>query len=343
MKRKLGLLMVLAAVVGVATSVAMAAASPAVSTNGATKVKDASAVLNGTVNPNSSSTKYWFVWGLTTAYGTTSAKHSAGAGQTPVGVHVSIGHLQPGTKYHVRLFAQNHFGLTAGTDRTFTTTGHPLPGVITGAAIDVSASAATLTGTVNPNKEATRWEFQYGQSAGLYGVTTVGGTVPAGSTPVGVTESVSGLQAGTTFHFRLVAVHSGFPSTNGLDQSFTTLPTIRPYGGLRASTAPHRARTKPFVFTTSGSVIPSPSFPSTVQCNGLVAVRYFLGHRQVGLRFATVQPNCTFSEQVSFGHTFAYVPGHKRPRSERLRLQINFRGNGYLAPKRARDQHVMLR
>jgi phosphodiesterase/alkaline phosphatase D-like protein len=342
LKRKLSLLLVLAAVVGVATGVAVAASSPSVSTGSATKIKDTNAVLNGQVNPNGSSTQYWFAWGLTSSYSTMTGKHSAGSGSGSVSVHLTTSGLSPGTKYHYRLFAQNRFGLSSGSDRTFTTAGHPLPGVITGSAITLSASGATLTGTVVPNNQSTTWEFQYGLSAGLYGVTTAGGTIAGGTAPVSVTEPISGLQAGTTFHYRLVAVHRGFPSTDGLDQTFTTFPASRPYPSVHASTAPHRARNRPFVFNTTGSVSSS-AFPSAAECNGIVALRYFLGKRQIAARFATVEPNCTFSHQATFGHTFAFVPGHRRPNSERIRLQINFRGNNYLAAKRARDEHVFLR
>jgi hypothetical protein len=342
-KRKLGLLLVVAAVAGVSASVAVAAASPSVRTDAASNLKDTSAVLNGSVNPNGGSTKYWFEWGLTSTYGSTNAKHDAGDGRTAVSVHLTAGRLLPGTKYHYRLFAQNGSGLSSGADHTFTTTGHPLPGVITGTVIDVSQSGTTLTGTVIPNKEATQWEFQYGLSAGVYGANTVGGTVPAGTKPVTVSDSISGLAAGTTFHYRLIAVHSGFTSSDGLDSTFTTFPTLRPYPKVHAATKPHRAPSKPFVFTTTGSVVPSRSFPSAVECNGFVAIRYFLGHRQVALRFATVQPNCTFSHQATFAHTFAYHPGHKRPGSERLRLVVRFRGNSYLAPEPAPNEHVNLR
>jgi hypothetical protein len=341
-KRKLGLLMTIAAFMGIAASVAIAAASPSVTTQGPSKVKDTTAVLNGRVNPNGLATQYWFVWGLTPSYGATSLKHSAGSGVAPVDVHLTVDHLLPGTKYHYRLFAQNKYGLSAGSDHAFTTTGHPLPGVITGAAVNVGQSGATLTGTIIPNNQATQWEFQYGTTAGLYAATTLGGTVAAGKSPVAVSEPISGLAAGTTFHYRLVAVHAGFSASDGLDQTFTTFPVQRPYIHVRASTRPHRAHRRPFVFTTTGSVIPVPQFPSAAQCNGVVALRYFAGRRVVGLGFATVQPNCTFSARVRFTHTFKVGSERRRPSSQQLRLVIRFRGNNYLAPRRAHDEHVVL-
>ncbi len=343
MKRKLGLLVVSVAVgVLVSAGVAAAAASPSVETAAATQIKETSAVLNGKVTPNGASTTYWFVWGLTPAYGNTSAKHSAGSGGASVSIRVTAGKLLPGTKYYYRLYAQNKYGLSAGAGHDFTTSGHPLPGAITGAATAVTGSAATVTGTIVPNNQTTRWQFQYGLAAGVYTSSTPGGTVAAGSKPVGVAEQISGLEAGTTFHYRLVAVHSGFPSSDGLDQTFTTFPSARPYPRMRASTKPHFDGAKPFVFTTTGTIFPSASFPSTVQCNGVVAIRYFAGRREVGLRFANVQPNCTFSEQVVFTHTFAPKPGKRRPQIQRLRIVVRFRGNGYLAPRTARREHVVL-
>jgi hypothetical protein len=66
---------------------AVAASSPTVVTSTATHVGQTSAVLNGTVNPNGSSTTYFFQWGLTTAYGVNGKAHSAGSGTKVVAVH----------------------------------------------------------------------------------------------------------------------------------------------------------------------------------------------------------------------------------------------------------------
>jgi phosphodiesterase/alkaline phosphatase D-like protein len=327
---------------GALSGVAAAASSPSVSTGRASDIKDASAVLDGTVNPDGASTTYWFVWGLTPSYGSTSAKQNAGSGTVGISVRVTAGKLLPGTKYYYRLYAQNRYGLSAGAGRSFTTAGHPPPGVITGVATSITSSSAMLTGTLTSNKQSTRWEFQYGLNANAYTTTTTGGTVPAGSQPVAVSEPVSGLEAGTTFHYRLIAVHSGSATSVGADQTFTTLPSVRPSPHSRVSTRPRRDNKSPFVFTTSGKIGPWSSFPISVQCNGLVAIRYYAGRRAVALRFATLQSNCTFSEQVHFTHTFASKPGKQRPKAQLLRITIHFRGNSYLAPKSARDEHVRL-
>ena len=147
----------------VAAGVAGAAASPTVVTGGVSSVGQTSAVLHATVNPNSTSTTYYFQWGLTNSYGVNGKPHSAGKGDKAVAVDETAGGLIPGTVYHYRVVATNEFGLTVGADRAFKTTGHPPPGVTTAPATSLSSSGATLTGVINPSGEATTWWFEWGE------------------------------------------------------------------------------------------------------------------------------------------------------------------------------------
>ena len=80
MKPKLKVLAAAVVAAGTVAGVAVAASSPSVGTGKVSAVKQASAVLHGTVNPNGRSTTYFFQWGLRSAYGAVSATHSAGAG-----------------------------------------------------------------------------------------------------------------------------------------------------------------------------------------------------------------------------------------------------------------------
>ncbi len=341
MKRTISLVLASLAAFALAVAVAEAASSPTVSTGVASTIRNTSAVLNGRVNPNAGSTHYWFVWGPTTAYGATSAHHSAGSGTSSVSVHVGIGSLLPGTRYHYRLIAQNASGTTMGADRTFKTTGHPLPGVATGNATNISAHGATVNGTVLPNGQATVWSFQWGTGGSFS--TTTSGTVSAGSGPTNVAQNLAGLQAGTTFQFRLVGTHPGF-TNYGAFNTFTTFPLVRPYPrGLQTSTKPSRDRTKPFVFTTSGKLVPSVQFPSAPQCYGNVTVSYFVGKRRVTQLRPGVLADCSFTATAIFTHTFSPTIGGKRPATQTLQVQVRFTGNGYLAPsKNIRITHVTL-
>src|SRR5438477_435461 len=90
------------------------------------------------------------------------------------------------------------------------------PSVATGSTTKIGNYSVTLTGTVNPNGEATSWTFQYGLT-NAYGVQTFGGSLPAGSSPQTVTKTLQGLEPGTTFHYRLVALHGQTVVSDGQD------------------------------------------------------------------------------------------------------------------------------
>jgi hypothetical protein len=338
MKRRLEVVAAaMAAGATISGAVAAAAASPAVVTRSATSVKQSSAVLNGTVNPNGSSSTYYFQWGLTTGYGVNGPARSAGSGVKPVAVHETAATLIPGTTYHYRLVATNQFGTTVGSDRTFTTAGHPPPGVATGPANSVNANGATLTGAINPAGAGTTYWFQWGSTT-AYGQQTAAQRLPAGATAESVTSSLEGLLAsGTIFHYRLVASH-GAVTSSGADGSFMTYPVPRPVPTVTASTKPGRARHKPYVLTTTGKVTGPSWMPASYACSGNLTIRLFRATKQVGFTIAALQPNCTFGAQT----TFPRVPGGKTNGPVRLRIVIRYVSTPYLATNRAALEHVTL-
>ena len=95
--------------------------APTVETDEATGVNAAGATMNGSVNPNGASTAYWFKYGKTESYGSTTAQKDAGSGTSATDVFETVGGLDPETVYHFRLTATNSQGTTDGADRTFTT------------------------------------------------------------------------------------------------------------------------------------------------------------------------------------------------------------------------------
>src|SRR5579863_5398512 len=97
------------------------------------------------------------------------------------------------------------------------------PSSTTGTPSNVGQSSATLTGTVNPNGQATTYYFEYGTTTS-YGTQTSPANVGSGSTPVAVHMAIFGLTANTTYHYRLVA-QSSAGTTNGADQTLTTTTT----------------------------------------------------------------------------------------------------------------------
>jgi hypothetical protein len=333
MKRTLSLLVPAAIVsaVLVVTAVAVAASSPTVTTGTHSHVTDTSAVLHGSVNPNGKATTYYLQWGLTTEYGVNSVAHSAGHGTKPVAVSTTATGLIPGTTYHYRLVATSGSGTAVGADRTFTTAGNPPPVVATGPASQISKNGATLTAVISPNKQATTYYFQYGTSTS-YGLQSIPAAVPAGTVPVTVTVTLTGLEARTIFHYRVVALHGNTAPQPGADGSFMTLPRHRPRPSITAKTTPSHDANKPFVFTTSGQIKGPKFIPAIYDCRGDVNVRFLLGGRRIGSTLLPLQPNCRFTGQTVFNH----LPhnGHVS-RPVRLTVVVQYAGNGYLTPRKA--------
>jgi hypothetical protein len=118
----------------------------------------------------------------------------------------------------------------AGNNATLSFTGSTATGVQIGiaptvttvAASNISSSTATLIGTVNPNNISTTVTFEYGLTTS-YGTTVTAVQSPVtGGTATPVSKAITGLAAGTTYHYRVVGVNSE-GTTNGGDMSFTTL------------------------------------------------------------------------------------------------------------------------
>ena len=126
--------------------------APLVVTQAATTVAENGATLNGTVNPNGSTTTALFDYGLTTSYGSQAAASPApGSGTSAVAVSAGVTGLNCATAYHYRAVASNASGTTNASDLTFTTSACPPPTVVTVAATSITSNGATLNGTVNPN------------------------------------------------------------------------------------------------------------------------------------------------------------------------------------------------
>ncbi len=82
------------------------------------------------------------------------------------------------------------------------------------------AASANLAGGVYPNGLDTTWWVQYGTST-TYGQETAHTGIASGTAPVAVAGSLSHLNPGTTYHYRLVASNAD-GTTYGYDYTFTT-------------------------------------------------------------------------------------------------------------------------
>ncbi|MDX6439960.1 MAG: hypothetical protein QOF45_2543 [Gaiellaceae bacterium] len=94
------------------------------------------------------------------------------------------------------------------------------PSAITGPVNSVGPTTATVTGTVNPNGQATTWYVEYGTSTS-YGTKTPTESAGSGTANTAVSADLTGLTPGTTYHYRVVATNSS-GTARGADGIFTT-------------------------------------------------------------------------------------------------------------------------
>ena len=216
-KRGKGLLGALAAgsvFLSIAVGGAAAASAPAAITGPVTAYGPTAATVAGTVNPNGEATTWHVEYGKSTTYGSKSATSNAGSGTTNIDVTATIANLEAGTTYHYRLVASNGTGTSRGADGIVTTSA--TPSVVTSPAGSVTTTSANLMGTVNPNGRPTTWSFEYGTSTS-YGTKTPVQNAGAGTSTLNVSAPVSGLQAGRSYHYRLVAT-SDAGTSRGADR-----------------------------------------------------------------------------------------------------------------------------
>jgi hypothetical protein len=243
------------------TATASAATPPTAITGPVTATAATTVTLSGTVNPNGTTTTWQFEYGKSTTYGSTTTGQSAGTGTANTGVSADLTGLTPGTQYHYRLVATSSAGTTDGADGIFTTSTSSPPTATTSAATNVTSNGATLNGSLNPNGQATTYDFEYGKTTS-YGSTT--GTQNGGSdtASVNVSAAITGLSASTTYHFRLDATSSS-GTTNGPDMTFTTSAT----GSAAAPVVTTKAATS---VTSTGAKL-----NGTVNPNGQATTYFF--------------------------------------------------------------------
>jgi hypothetical protein len=99
----------------------------------------------------------------------------------------------------------------AGTDR---------PSVEGGARTETTSSTAVIHGRANADGLVTTAHFEYGRTS-AYGARTADVTIPTGFAALPLAQTLTGLTAGSTYHFRLVATNSAGTSSSD-DQIFKT-------------------------------------------------------------------------------------------------------------------------
>lgn len=150
-------------------------------------------------------------WGLNTSYGVL-GNNSTTSSMTPVATNMTAlrtgerfvpGFQRTGSYYSVALVASP-----------------PPPTATTLAAGGITATGATLKGSVNAAGATTTISFEYGLTTAYGTSVTATPTTVSGSVTVAVAKAISGLVAGTTYHYRVVAT-SASGTTRGADMAFT--------------------------------------------------------------------------------------------------------------------------
>jgi hypothetical protein len=220
---------------------------PNVATEAAGEVGEMSAVLHGTVEPDSahgggSITSCRFEYVTEAQYAAHPSNRYEGAASAPCEAPSSLPYteaeqvkatvsLSPSTIYHFRVLAGDSEGINDGAgeakpEAMLTTSGAPT-------IEDESASAGTrtakLTAQIDPHGFATTCHVQYVDEAdfnasGYEHATTLPCAPEAlgsGAMDQSASAEAGGLQVGTTYHYRFVA-SNGAGSTTGADETFAT-------------------------------------------------------------------------------------------------------------------------
>jgi len=173
----------------------------------ATLVSATSGTMQGTVTLPGRATTAWFEYIAKGVHmsRTKSLAQNLGGVSGVVPISQALTGLEPGRIYIYRCVVRDAAGNTAyGMDKTFSTPAQP-PTVLNQSASDITDSTARLNCTINAGGAETTISFEYGLTT-AYGTTVV---LPR-TEWVAADENVliTGLQPGTTYHFRARASNS---------------------------------------------------------------------------------------------------------------------------------------
>jgi hypothetical protein len=193
---------------------------PTVSTDSAVSISSTSVILYGKANPSGVLTYCSFDYGLSTDYGFWTHAKNIGSGSTDVSLIDTISSLSRDTIYHFRINAQFSEKFLPGLDKTFRTITIPQPTASTEPVSSTMPNNAILKGIINPGGVLMNYYFEYGTTTS-YGFQTPIKYIGSGLTDVSCIDTISFLQSGTTYHFRIVAKYNG-GTILGQDREFLT-------------------------------------------------------------------------------------------------------------------------
>jgi hypothetical protein len=213
-------------------------------------------------------------------------------------------------------------GPTTGSPGQSELTARLGPDAVTDGPAHVSTTAATLRGSLTPGAAAASYEFQLGTTT-AYGIETTQASLGPSSVATAVSFRMPGLQAGTIYHYRLVA-SSADGTSYGQDQTFSTaLPSPQ---RIAVAVTPVGAPQPPYQYTVAGEMILPPGVSSDDGCDGYVTVDVIHGRRPLVVQWATIDAQCRYRTSVT-------VPSGARGAHGRVAITVRFLGSRVLAAR----------
>jgi hypothetical protein len=301
--------------------------APTAVTLRASSIQQTGATLGATVNSHGGEVhECTFEYGPTSSYGSRApCAWLPGAATNPVPVSAAIAGLAATTVYHFRIVVGYTGGSSVGGDQTFTTLGSA-PTVITGTPSGVTLSSVSLNAEVNPNGAAiTECEFEYGTTSSYGATVTCTPSPGGGEAPVAVTAALTGLNANSTYHFRVVA-SSQAGRSYGSDRTITLLPNLPtvvtgPSSVVTATSATLNATVNPngatltsceFEFNSSEAYIPCAVMPSPQEAPVAVSASVHGLRSATAFRYRIVAANASGSSYGAI-QEFASLPALVEP------------------------------
>ncbi|RYZ24268.1 MAG: T9SS type A sorting domain-containing protein [Chitinophagaceae bacterium] len=244
-----------------ASSPLLVTGAPAATTTAATVTNGSGdVVLNGSVSANGLTTTASFDWGYNNTYGNTVAAAPSGITSQSTAVSATISGLVGSFPYHYRVRATNTSGTVNGTDMVF----YSAPAT-PGSPFVTNPTVTSLYLYLDTANNYSLAEFaiqetttgQYVQANGTLGASPVWLPVSVGAQNWGGGSlTVTGLNGGTTYSFRLAARNSdGLTTPFGATGSGTTLVgnTLNYTSGAPASICNASPSSYTINFTSGGS------------------------------------------------------------------------------------------
>jgi hypothetical protein len=221
---------------GMALASASALAAPEAPVTGApaTSITATSAVLEGTLNPGATAKAGWF-FDYSLPNGTSCTEGPATALEPEVegkalAEHTTAGGLEPSAKYEFCMIATDELGESERSLNEVSFVTEALaPEVLSESASGVTAIAAQLEGTVNPNNQVTECHIQYGKtSVSEHELPCEPAASVEGFGEQGVHLSLTDLEAVTKYRYRVLLKNASAEEKIGSSEEFETGPDTAP-------------------------------------------------------------------------------------------------------------------